>query len=370
MERHQDIPDLLAAQPMHPAAAPATYVLIGANVAVFLLALANGAGLWHSTNAVQLAWGASFGPATKSGEWWRLATAMFLHFGLVHLALNSWALWDCGRLVERLYGSWRLAVLYLASGLAGNLLSLISHGDRAVSGGASGAIFGLYGALLAFLWLERRRVGRFEFRWLFGGALAFCAAIIGLGVLIPGIDNAAHAGGLAAGALLGAALVRPAAPPGRWPMRWLAAGAFVAGVTAMILALPAPSYRWRDELRARAELQEFARDEQLIMERWREILEAAEGGEATFEQLAERVEADVAAPYERSFAELSSMQLAPAAPTARSLEVARRYAQLRTDAWHLLADGLRAHDEERIREALELARQAPYVARGISPPPP
>ena len=119
---------------------PVTIALVGANLCIFAAMLAYGAGLWHSPNDVQLAWGANFGPATKDGEWWRLGTAMFLHFGLVHLAMNMWALWDGGRLAERLYGRWRFLVIYVASGLAGNLLSLIVHGDHAVSGGASSAI--------------------------------------------------------------------------------------------------------------------------------------------------------------------------------------------------------------------------------------
>ena len=124
--------------------APVTAALIGINLAVFVAMLANGAGFWHSTNTIQLAWGANFGPATKDGEWWRLATAMFLHFGILHLALNMWALWDGGRLVERLYGMRRFIAIYLISGVVGNLLSLIVRGDYAVSGGASGAIFGVY----------------------------------------------------------------------------------------------------------------------------------------------------------------------------------------------------------------------------------
>ena len=66
----------------------ATKLLIAINMAVFIAMLFNGAGLWHSPNNIQLTWGANFGPATQDGEWWRLASAMFLHFGVVHLVLN------------------------------------------------------------------------------------------------------------------------------------------------------------------------------------------------------------------------------------------------------------------------------------------
>ena len=65
-----------------------TFLIIGVNIFIFLIMLKFGAGLWRSPNGVQLAWGANFGPATKDGEWWRLAIAMFLHFGLLHLAMN------------------------------------------------------------------------------------------------------------------------------------------------------------------------------------------------------------------------------------------------------------------------------------------
>jgi rhomboid protease GluP len=74
---------------------PVTKLLVVINLLVFLAMLAGGAGLWHSSNGIQLAWGANFGPATQDGEWWRLGTAMFLHFGAIHLTLNLWALWAC-----------------------------------------------------------------------------------------------------------------------------------------------------------------------------------------------------------------------------------------------------------------------------------
>ncbi|MRR59143.1 MAG: rhomboid family intramembrane serine protease, partial [Deltaproteobacteria bacterium] len=180
-----------------------TQGLVAANVLVFVAMLMAGAGLWHSPNGVQLAWGASFGPATKDGQWWRLASAMFLHFGVLHLAMNMWALWDAGSFVERMYGRAHFIVIYFISGLVGNLLSLIVQGDRAVSGGASGAVFGVFGALLVFLWRERGELHPREFRWLFWGAAGFAAMTIVLGLLVTGIDNAAHIGGFCAGGLAG-----------------------------------------------------------------------------------------------------------------------------------------------------------------------
>ena len=200
-----------------------TWWLIAANGVVFAIMLGYGAGLWHSDNGVQLAWGANFGPATKDGEWWRLGSALFLHFGLFHLAVNMFSLWDGGRLVERMYGPRRFVLIYFCSGLVGNLLSLIAQGDRAVSGGASGAIFGVFGALMVFLWHERSRLNPSEFRWLFWAALGFSVVSIGLGLQITGIDNAAHIGGLVGGTLAGAALIRPLDPAHRGGRaRWLA----------------------------------------------------------------------------------------------------------------------------------------------------
>jgi rhomboid protease GluP len=349
---------------------PATLALVGTNLAVFAAMLWYGAGLWHSQNGVQLAWGASFGPATKDGEWWRLATAMFLHFGLVHLAVNMWALWDAGRLVERLYGPFRLLAVYFASGLAGNLLSLIVHGDDAVSGGASGAIFGVYGALLVFLWRERRAIHPVEFRWLFGGAAVFSALTIGFGFAIAGIDNAAHIGGLVSGTLVGAALARPlsAGSPAPGRGRWLAAAAFALAVLGLVAAIPAPSYRWREEVQARAEIRAFLGDDERINQRWQRILNTGRQEGASFDELAGRIEADVTSEYEKSFEQLSALNLAPAAPSAATLEILKKYTHLRGDAFHSLAEGLRTNDPERIREALDAARAAANQARGVEPP--
>lgn len=349
---------------------PVTVALVVINVAVFGAMLVHGAGLWHSSTDVQLAWGAGFGPAIKNGEWWRLGTAIFLHFGLVHLVINMWALWDGGRLVERLYGSLRFVVIYFASGLTGNLLSLIVQGDRAISGGASGAIFGVYGALLVCLWCERRQIHPVEFRWLFGGAAIFSAATIAFGLFITGIDNSAHIGGLITGALTGMALVPPlsAASPKMGRGRRVAFGAYSLAVIVLVYSIPAPRYSWQDELHAREAIRSFLGDDLRINDRWQHILEVGPQGGASFDQLAGRIETDVTREYRESFEQLSALRLDPAAPSTMTVETLRKYAQLRGDASQSLTEALRMNDPKRIREALEMARRAPYVARGIEPP--
>lgn len=351
------------------AAVPATVTLIAANALAFGFLLAHGAGLWHAPTEVQLAWGANFGPATQDGGWWRLASAMFMHFGVLHLALNLWALWDVGRLVERLIGPWRLAAVFLGSGLAGNLLSLVVQGNEAVSAGASGAIFGLYGTLLAVLARERRRFDAHEFRWLFGAAALFAAVALGLGFFVRGIDNAAHGGGLAAGALLGLLLRRPlGAHPVPRRERALAATALAVAVVAMLQALPAPRYRYGDELAARRAIRDFATDEQALGVRWRSILLEADG--QSFESLAGRIDEDIASEYEDSFDQLSSLRLDPATPSAATVERLRRYAQQRSEASHALAEALRRGDEAAARDALDALRGAGRAASAASAPTP
>ena len=353
-----------------PWRAPVTLVLLACNIGVFALTLWYGAGLWHNSNGVQLAWGANFGPATQDGQWWRLATAMFLHFGILHLALNMWALWDVGRLVERLYGRLRFSALYLASGVAGNLLSLVVQGNRAVSGGASGAIFGLYGALLVFLWRERKHVERREFRWLFGAATVFTLVTLGMGQLIPGIDNAAHIGGLVTGALLGRVLARPwaHASPRTHGGRWIATALLLLAVTVLVTHIPAPTYRMGEELRARQAIRAFMLEDRRISQRWDDILASGRKDPVTFEQLAGRIDTNVTADYLESFEQLSALSLGSGAPSAQTLEALRNYAALRGEASHALAEGLRAQDPVKIRQALETARRAPALAKGAKAP--
>lgn len=351
-----------------PARVPVTMVLLAANILIFVAMLFYGASLWHTSTTVPLAWGANFGPATQDGQWWRLGTAMFLHFGVVHLALNMWALWDIGRLLEQVYGRWRYALLYLGAGVFGNLLSLVIQGNHAVSGGASGAIFGLYGALVLFLWRERAQMERGEFRWMFGAATIFIVLALVMGQLITGIDNSAHVGGLFSGALLGVALSRPwtwNSPRNRY-VRQAALGLVLLASALLWTSVPAPSYRLGEEVRAREAINRFLLQDRRISQEWESILGKGQEKQLSFDQLAGQIDSAITNEYQESFENLSALHLDTAAPSARALEILRKYAELRTTASQELSDGLRKRDAVQIRKALETARQAPVLAQGAS----
>lgn len=334
-------------------AIPLTWLLIGINLLVFLAMLANGAGFWSSSNTVQLAWGANFGPATQDGQWWRLGSALFLHFGIVHLVLNMLALWDSGQFVERMYGHVRFIGIYFISGLSGNLLSLVTHHGTAVSGGASGAIFGVYGALLTFMLREQRNLPLPEFRLLFWGALVFSAATIAMGFIIPGIDNAAHIGGFVAGILSSIVLARPLHVAYKWENRRRLAAAMVYGLAlvVMIKEIPAPAYRWHDEVQLRKEIGAFLRKDQAINRSWLDIVNESKQGNTSFDELAGQIDNDISDRYEESFEQLSKLPPDPDLPSAQTVKELLQYTERRKNASHALAEKLRAQPERQVPPA-------------------
>jgi len=133
------------------AATPSAYVtkaLIAANVLVYVLMVARGISRSGRRSSKLLAWGAGYGPLTTNGQPWRLFTGDVPAFGIIHIGMNMFVLWQGGALIERLFGNFSYLVIYLLSGLCGSFLSLYTH-PFGVSAGASGAVFGVYGALFA-----------------------------------------------------------------------------------------------------------------------------------------------------------------------------------------------------------------------------
>jgi rhomboid protease GluP len=190
------------------------WIIIIANVAIFLAMGFTGVGWFTPTIAGMEKWGADSWPLTTSGQWWRLFTSAFLHFGLLHLAFNMWALMQVGDLTERLFGNVVFALIYVFSAVLSGFAS--TWWDKnAVSAGASGAIFGVYGALLAYVVFQRRSFPPAAVKSLATSTLLFIGYNVFYGVATPGISNAAHLGGLVSGFFLGAIAARPLMPQAR-----------------------------------------------------------------------------------------------------------------------------------------------------------
>lgn len=174
-----------------------TFMLIALNVLAFIAsAVLSGSANINSLVLIYL--GGNFKPLVNAGEYWRLLTAIFLHGSLTHLGFNMYSLYILGSSMEQILSKWKYLILYLATGLGGSLLSHFLHGN-VVSIGASGAIFGLLGALIGYVLMHRDSFRR--------GALMNLLVIAGINLAWgfqpgSGIDNYGHLGGLFSGFLL------------------------------------------------------------------------------------------------------------------------------------------------------------------------
>ena len=152
-------------------------------------------------------WGSNVGRLTLGGQWWRLVSSMFLHGSIWHLGFNMLALWQVGRLSERIFGSSRFVALYFLAGVSGSLASVLWN-PHVNSVGASGAIFGTIGGLLAFLGRPNTGVPPTVVSELRSSLLPFLLFSLWMGFVYPHTDNAAHIGGLVGGWLAGHLLAR------------------------------------------------------------------------------------------------------------------------------------------------------------------
>jgi membrane associated rhomboid family serine protease len=194
-----------------------TYTLIGINLAVFVIQLSVG------INQLAVDYGMwPFGIAIDD-QWWRLLTSAFLHGSFLHIAFNMYVLFVLGPPLERILGHARFIVLYVMAAAGGSVASYAFSDIRTVSVGASGAIFGLMGALI----IAGRRL-RADIRQV----LILLAINVVIGFLAPGIDWRAHLGGLVTGMVVAAVLVYTPGLMRQWPIAWQ-----VLGSAAVIVVL-------------------------------------------------------------------------------------------------------------------------------------
>jgi len=238
------------------AAAPATYLLVGINCLVFVVMVLRGVSIGSPTTEQLMHFGAdNAGNVLVLGEWWRIVTAMFVHVGILHLATNMWCLWNLGMLAEPLMGSAGVLAVYILTGAAGNLLSTCVNWIRPLhdsfgniwfpaGAGASGAVFGIAGALIVLLKSNRLPVPAFELKRLRKSVIYFAALNLVLGLSISfgthvigsgiSIDNMAHVGGFTCGLLFAAPMVpRLGSPRALFERRLRVAIGVVVGILVL-----------------------------------------------------------------------------------------------------------------------------------------
>jgi len=182
----------------------ATSIILDLNILVYILMVFSGIHILSPNGIELLQWGANRRLETTDGEWWRLLTSMFLHGGIMHLILNISGLVIAAIFVEPLLGRKNYFILYILSGICGSVASIWWY-PNTISVGASGAIFGLYGAILGLLLTNAFPEGGKK------GILMMIGIYVGINLLwglTGGIDNAAHIGGLLSGALIGLVLYK------------------------------------------------------------------------------------------------------------------------------------------------------------------
>ena len=328
-----------------------TPLLLGLNVAVFVVMVLSGVSLMSPTTGSLLRWGADFGPYVSRGEVWRLFTNMFVHVGAVHLLMNMIGLWQIGLLMERLLGNAGYLVTYLLAGLVGSLTSMAVH-PLTVSAGASGAIFGIYGALVSYLLRHRGGVPRQALSALQSTALTFIGFNVFFGLRVKGIDMAAHSGGFVGGALAGLFVASPLGRPA------VNAGRKAALTAAIGLALVLAASRMLPQTTdLGGELEAFTPIERRVAKLYDDALERATRQQIDDAEMATIINQQVLPPWHAYRVRFSAhKRILP--EQEHFAEQLARYLQLREEAWTATAAAFSRHDHAAVNQiGRDLAQQ-------------
>lgn len=220
--------------------APATTVLMAINILVFIAMVLTSGSLFSFSGQTLVSWGGNYGPWTLTGDYWRLVTTGFVHGGLIHIAFNMWCLWSLGQLSEKLFGSWITAAVYVLTGVGGSMLSIWWNPGR-LEIGASGAIFGIAGAILSGIKFGNVSVSSWQRRSIFSSLIFFIIINFAFG-LSPGIDNMCHLGGFITGLIFGVPLATASAS-GKKSFEWatiVLAALVLAGIGAQMVKTKRP----------------------------------------------------------------------------------------------------------------------------------
>lgn len=320
----------------------ATVALIGASVVVYAAMVAKGVSPTTPTTDDLIRFGGNYEPLAKHGEMWRVVTSLFVHVGILHLVMNMAALWSVGRIMEPMCGWFDVLLLYLLTGISGSLTGMAVH-PLIVSAGASGAIFGLFGALTGAVLASRTSMPSAVRVTLLKYALTFTVVNFVYGLTQQNIDLAAHVGGFVAGVPIGIALFAGTGVTRGAPLRRkLTVAVSVLALQAVVAARVPTVDDWFGELKRITDL---------------DAANVAAYNDAASKLTASKISADdfsgivdrLLVPWEQERVKLLSLKL-PKAERARAERFAK-YMALRAETWRLHAAGTRNHDAAVIKAA-------------------
>jgi membrane associated rhomboid family serine protease len=344
-------------------------VLVLANIAVFVAMAIAGKTLDFSSDPTRLMdWGANYGPLTMAGAWWRLVSAFFLHANVVHLLLNMWVLWNVGRLTERLYGTALFAFLYFMSGICASLARIVWEPGIA-SVGASGAIFGMLGALLAMLLNPKARIPRSIAFAYWPSTLLFALFNLGSGFLDPFVDNVAHVGGLLSGFAFGWICVRPIDREHRaaFPLRQSAIAAVLAIAIAGASFVQLHGAHGRTTITEQFMLKRpwYVRGESETLQLWQQLAWRASSGTISEAEISERFDKDII-PFWKDAQTRLAAEIPRVSPAEKPLhDLMREFVRLRLAWAEAVRDVARAPDAGRVKEIGDLAKQTSKMGATI-----
>jgi membrane associated rhomboid family serine protease len=337
-----------------------TPALVALNVTIFVFMLA-GAGAVGDP-ATLVAWGGNFGPRTTNGEWWRLVTAVFVHSGMLHLLVSVAGLVQAGLVLERLVGRLAFAAVYVVAGVFANLVGLSTH-PVSVSVGASGAIFGIYGLLLAAsIWgLLHRSTMTLPLKTV--KRLSPAAGLFILYCLLNHFNGAtdrpqggADLAGFVAGLVFGLVLTRTVSDR-KAPARWVAAAMAPAVAIAVAVAVPL-----RGIADVRPEIERVVAVEDRTSSAYQVAVDRFREGRMTAEALARLIDRTIMPELQAADARLKALDKVP--PEHRPLVAdAEEYVRLRSESWRLRSEGLRKTTGLARREAGRIERASAETSR-------
>jgi membrane associated rhomboid family serine protease len=321
--------------------APVTPAVVGLNILVFAFMLLGNAP--PSAPETLISWGASFGPRTTNGEWWRLVTMLFVHRSILHLVVDVVGILTVGVVLERLVGPAAFAAVYAAAGLSSSAFDLVAS-PTGLSLGASGAVFGLYGLMLAFaigsVFDTRPTVPWMLIKYLAPPAALFAVYSLATGAITTKPELMAFVVGCISGLFVARRIEER-------PVSTIRTAPVVVGAIVMVIVTVRPMSGMTD---MRPEIHKLATAEEAMATRYQAAVDRFTNGRLTVRELAAVIDRDIMPELQAARAHVASLEHIPDEQKPL-LTAAQQYLQLRDESWRIRSKALHAGNVSMLTQA-------------------